>query len=516
MSVMALWRSTVIVSAMTMLSRVLGLVRDIVLLNVFGAGKDFDTFVVAFRIPNFFRRLFAEGAFSQAFIPVLTEYKTSRTHAEVQILISRVFGCLLTAMSLLTLIAMIAAPVIIYIYAPGFHQDPEKFALAVDLFRLTIPYLMFMSLTAFASSILNSYGSFASPAFAPVLLNIAMIAGAWWLTPFMAEPIMALGWAVVVAGVLQLAIQIPELWKKKLLIPPKVDFKHEGVDRILKLMLPALFGVSVTQINLLLNTIWASFMQDGSVSWLYSAERMTELPLGLIGVAIGTVILPSLSARHAEQDQTKFRGMLDWAAKIIMLVGIPASIALFMLSTPIIQALFQRGEFTLQDTQMTALALQCMSAGVISFMLIKVFAPGFYAQQDTKTPVRVGLIAVAANAILNVLFIGLFKLNGWEAEHMALAMASSGSALVNAGLLYYYLHKRNIYRFGAHWKKLAFQFSVANIVMIAALWYGLTWYQGDISQWLRVAEVMGLCVLGVVAYIVGLVVTGFRPRHLKH
>ncbi|ENW17527.1 murein biosynthesis integral membrane protein MurJ [Acinetobacter haemolyticus] len=513
---MALWRSTVIVSAMTMLSRVLGLVRDIVLLNVFGAGKDFDTFVVAFRIPNFFRRLFAEGAFSQAFIPVLTEYKTSRTHAEVQILISRVFGCLLTAMSLLTLIAMIAAPVIIYIYAPGFHQDPEKFALAVDLFRLTIPYLMFMSLTAFASSILNSYGSFASPAFAPVLLNIAMIAGAWWLTPFMAEPIMALGWAVVVAGVLQLAIQIPELWKKKLLIPPKVDFKHEGVDRILKLMLPALFGVSVTQINLLLNTIWASFMQDGSVSWLYSAERMTELPLGLIGVAIGTVILPSLSARHAEQDQTKFRGMLDWAAKIIMLVGIPASIALFMLSTPIIQALFQRGEFTLQDTQMTALALQCMSAGVISFMLIKVFAPGFYAQQDTKTPVRVGLIAVAANAILNVLFIGLFKLNGWEAEHMALAMASSGSALVNAGLLYYYLHKRNIYRFGAHWKKLAFQFSVANIVMIAALWYGLTWYQGDISQWLRVAEVMGLCVLGVVAYIVGLVVTGFRPRHLKH
>lgn len=513
---MALWRSTIIVSAMTMLSRVLGLVRDIVLLNVFGAGKDFDTFVVAFRIPNFFRRLFAEGAFSQAFIPVLTEYKTSKTHAEVQILISRVFGCLLTAMSLLTFVAMVAAPAIIYLYAPGFHNDPEKFDLAVDMFRLTIPYLMFMSLTAFASSILNSYGSFASPAFSPVLLNIAMIAGAWWLTPFMAEPIMALGWAVVVAGVLQLAIQIPELWKKNLLIPPKVDFKHEGVDRILKLMLPALFGVSVTQINLLLNTIWASFMQDGSVSWLYSAERMTELPLGLIGVAIGTVILPSLSARHAEQDQAKFKSMIDWAAKIIMLVGIPASIALFMLSTPIIQALFQRGEFTLEDTHMTALALQCMSAGVISFMLIKVFAPGFYAQQDTKTPVRVGLMAVAANAILNVVFIGFFKLIDWHAEHMALALASSGSALVNAGMLYFYLHKRNIYRFGAHWKKLGFQFLVANITMIAALAYALTWYQGDIAQWLRIAEVVGLCVLGVAAYVIGLLVTGFRPRHLKH
>ena len=512
---MALWRSTVIVSAMTMLSRVLGLVRDIVLLNVFGAGKDFDTFVVAFRIPNFFRRLFAEGAFSQAFIPVLTEYKTTRTHAEVQILISRVFGCLSTVMSLLTFVAMVAAPAIIYVYAPGFHADPEKFALASDMFRLTIPYLLFMSLTAFASSILNSYGSFTTPAFAPVLLNVAMIAGALWLTPYMAEPIMALGWAVLIAGALQLAIQIPELWRKKLLIPPKIDFKHEGVDRIMKLMLPALFGVSVTQINLLLNTIWASFMQDGSVSWLYSAERMTELPLGLIGVAIGTVILPSLSARHAEQDQVKFRSMIDWAAKVIVMVGLPASIALFMLSTPIIQALFQRGQFDLEDTQMTAMALQCMSAGVISFMLIKVFAPGFYAQQDTRTPVRVGLIAVAANAILNVVFIGFFKLIDWHAEHMALALASSGSALVNAGMLYFYLHKRDIFRFGGHWKKIFLQFMFANVVMIAALAYALSWYNGDVSQWMRVLEVLILCVVGVVAYLAALVAAGFRPRHIK-
>ena len=512
---MALWRSTVIVSAMTMLSRVLGLVRDIVLLNVFGAGKDFDTFVVAFRIPNFFRRLFAEGAFSQAFIPVLTEYKTTRAHAEVQILISRVFGCLATVMSLLTVFAMVVAPAIIYIYAPGFHDDPAKFALATDMFRLTIPYLLFMSLTAFASSILNSYGKFTTPAFAPVLLNVAMIAGALWLTPYMQTPIMALGWSVVAAGFLQLAIQIPELWREKLLIPPKVDFKHEGVDRIMKLMLPAIFGMSVTQINLLLNTIWASFMQDGSVSWLYSAERMTELPLGLIGVAIGTVILPSLSERNAEQDQTKFRAMMDWATKIIVLVGLPASIALFMLSTPIIQALFQRGAFTLEDTQMTALALQCMSAGVISFMLIKVFAPGFYARQDTKTPVRVGIMSVAANAILNVVFIGFFKLIDWHAEHMALALASSGSALVNAGMLYFYLHKRDIFRFGAHWKKLAVQFAIANAAMIAALWYGLTWYNYDATQWMRVIEVIGLCVVGAAAYGVALLLAGFRPRHLK-
>lgn len=512
---MALWRSTVIVSAMTMLSRVLGLVRDVVLLNVFGAGKDFDTFVVAFRIPNFFRRLFAEGAFSQAFIPILTEYKTTRTHAEVQILISRVFGCLASFMSLLTVIAMVAAPAILYIYAPGFHNDPAKFALATDMFRLTIPYLLLMSLTAFASSILNSYGSFSTPAFAPVLLNIAMIAAAWWLTPYMAEPIMALGWAVVIAGLLQFVIQVPELWRKRLLIPPKVDFKHEGVDRIMKLMLPAIFGMSVTQINLLLNTIWASFMQDGSVSWLYSAERMTELPLGLIGVAIGTVILPSLSERHAEQDQSKFRGMIDWAAKIIMMVGIPASIALFMLSTPIIQALFQRGQFDLGDTEMTALALQCMSAGVISFMMIKVFAPCFYAQQDTKTPVRVGLMAVAANAILNVIFIGFFKLIDWHAEHMALALASTGSALVNAVMLYFYLHKRNIFRFGGHWKKLGIQFTFANIAMIIALYIGLQWYNGDASQWIRIGEVIGLCIVGALAYVIALLLAGLRPHHLK-
>ena len=513
---MALWRSTFIVSAMTMLSRVLGLVRDMVLLNVFGAGKDFDTFVVAFRIPNFFRRLFAEGAFSQAFIPVLTEYKTTKLHAEVQILISRVFGCLLMVMSLLTLVCMIIAPVILYVYAPGFHNDPAKFDLAVDMFRLTIPYLMFMSLTAFASSILNSYGSFASPAFSPVLLNIAMIAGAWEFSQYFEQPIMVLGWAVIVAGVLQLAIQIPELWKRKLLIPPKVDFKHEGVDRILKLMLPALFGVSVTQINLLLNTIWASFMQDGSVSWLYSAERMTELPLGLIGVAIGTVILPSLSMSKAEQDQAKFRKMLDWAARVIVLVGVPASIALFMLSTPIIQALFEHGAFDARDTEMTAMALQCMSGGVLAFMLIKVFAPGFYAIQDTKTPVRVGLMAVAANAILNVVFLGLFKLIDWQAQHMALAIASSGSALVNAGMLYFYLHKRDIFRFGAHWKKLFIQFAIANLAMVATLWYAMTWYDGALSQWIRILEVIGLCIVGIVAYAIALFAAGFRPRQLKH
>lgn len=500
---------------MTMLSRILGLVRDMVLLNVFGAGKDFDTFVVAFRIPNFFRRLLAEGAFSQAFIPVLTEYKNTRTHQDVQILISRVFGGLLLITSVLTMLAMIAAPAILYVYAGGFSSDPAKFAQLVDLFRLTFPYLLFMSLTAFASSILNSYGSFTTPAFAPVLLNLSMILCALFLVDYVEPAIMSLGWAVLIAGVLQLALQLPELWRKKLLIPPKLDFKHEGVQRILHLMLPALFGVSVTQINLLLNTFWASHMQDGSVSWLYTAERMTELPLGLIGVAIGTVILPSLSSRHAEQDQTKFRAMLDWATKVIILVGVPASIALCMLATPIIQTLFQHGEFSSHDTQMTALALQCMSGGVISFMLIKVFAPGFYAQQDTRTPVRIGIITVFANMIITLILLGVFYLIGWKEQHMALALASSGSALVNAGLLYIALHRRNIYRFEGHWKKTFAQFAIANVMMMLVLWFGLQWFNGEASVLIRVFELLLLCVAGAAAYAVALLATGFRPRHLR-
>ena len=244
-------------------------------------------------------------------------------------------------------------------------------------------------------------------------------------------------------------------------------------------------------------------------------KPFTNKPLGLIGVAIGTVILPALSMRQSEQNTEKFRGMMDWAAKVIVLAGVPASIALFMLSTPIIQTLFQRGAFTANDTAMTSLALQCMSAGVIAFMLIKVFAPGFYAQQDTKTPVRVGIIAVVTNALLNVIFILIFKYIGWDAEHMALALASSGSALVNAGMLYFYLHRRNIYRFGAHWKKLAVQFMIANSVMIGSLWFALQWFNGNAAEWQRVLELLLICAVGAIAYALGLLIMGFRPRDLK-
>lgn len=513
---MALWRSTFVVSAMTMLSRVVGMVRDMVMVQYFGAGKEFDAFAVAFKIPNFFRRLFAEGSFSNAFVPVLSEYKQTKTHEEVQILISRVFGGLLMIMSLLTLIAMIIAPAVIYVYASGFANDPAKFQLTVDLFRLTVPYLLFMSLTAFAASILNSYQSFLTPAFAPVLLNLFMIGGAVFAVQYFDPAIMVIGWAVLFAGLAQFALQIPELWRKKLLVPPKIDFKHEGVRKILSLMLPGLFGVSVTQINLLLNTIWASYMQDGSISWMYAAERMTELPLGLIGVAIGTVILPSLSARNAEQNQENFKAMMDWAIKVIIAFGVPASIALYLLAIPVIQVIFQRGAFTLQDTQMTAMALQAMSAGVISFMLIKVLAPGFYAKQNTKTPVKIGIATVIVNAILTASFVGLFKIMGWSASHVALGLGASCSALVNAGLLYYFLHRYDIFKLEKHWIKLAIQFTLANGAMIIALHFAIDKFYANhmMSKEMQILNLILLIMIGLMSYAITLLATGFRIKDL--
>lgn len=513
---MSLWRSTIIVSAMTMLSRIAGLVRDVVLVQYFGAGKEFDAFAVAFKIPNFFRRLFAEGSFSNAFVPVLSEYKQTQTHAEVQILISRVFGNLLLIMSLLTLVAMIFAPAIIYLYASGFADDPTKFQLTVDLFRLTVPYLLFMSLTAFAASILNSYGSFLTPAFAPVLLNLSMILAAVFAIQYFDPAIMAIGWAVLFAGFIQFAIQIPELWRKKLLIPPKIDFQHQGVRKILTLMLPGLFGVSVTQINLLLNTVWASHMQTGSISWMYSAERMTELPLGLIGVAIASVILPSLSARNAEQNQEHFKSTLDWAIKVIVAFGLPATIALYILAMPLIQVIFQRGAFTFSDTQMTAMALQAMSFGVIAFMLIKVLAPGFYAKQDTKTPVKIGLVTVVANAILTASFVGLFKYMNWQATHIALGMGASASALINAILLYYYLHQREIFRLEKHWIKLAIQFIFANVVMAVALIYAMQYFYADYAmpKTMQLIYLIVLIAIGLISYALALFCSGFKFKDL--
>lgn len=510
-----LFRSTMVVSSMTMLSRILGLVRDVVLLGVFGAGGLMDAFLVAFKIPNFLRRLFAEGAFSQAFVPVLSEYKEKYSLQQVQILVSRTSGALLLVLSMLTVLVILIAPWVVTLFAPGFAEQPDKFAITAELLRLTFPYLLFISMTAFASGILQSYGRFAAPAFAPVLLNLCMIGGALIFAPMFDTPIMALGYAVAIAGLLQFLIQLPQLWQQKLLVAPKVDFKHEGVRRILKLMLPAIFGVSVTQINLLLNTVFASLMIGGSVSWLYAAERMSELPLGLIGVAIGTVILPSLSKSEAQKDDVSFKKTIDWAARLIILVGVPASAALFILADVLMQALFLRGEFTLRDSQMSALALRSMAGGILGFMLIKIFAPAFFARQDTKTPVKIGIISVFANMIFSVVFIGIFYFLEMPL-HGGLALATTGAAFVNAGLLYYFLYQREIFRFGSHWKKLFAQFAIATSAMIAALYVMLPYFPTNEAQWQRIIALLVMCAVGAAVYGVVLLATGFRPRQLKH
>ncbi len=508
-----LFRSTLIVSAMTMLSRILGLVRDMVLMGVFGAGGMMDAFLVAFKIPNFLRRLFAEGAFSQAFVPVLTEYKEKYSLDEVRILISRVCGALLLILMTLTVAVIALAPYVVAVFAPGF--DGEKASLASVLLRLTFPYLLFISMTAFLGSILQSYGRFATPAFAPVLLNLTMILGALCLAPMLSPPIMALGYAVAVAGLLQMLIQLPELYKDNLLAAPKIDFQHEGVRRILKLMLPAIFGVSVTQINLLLNTIFASLMIGGSVSWLYAAERLSELPLGLIGVAIGTVILPSLSSAQAKNDDTSFKDTLNWAARLIILVGLPASVAMFVLSDLLMITLFQRGQFSHHDALMSALALKSLSGGILGFMLIKIFAPAFFARQDTKTPVKIGIISVFANMLFSVMFIGIFHLIKLPL-HGGLALATTAASFVNAALLYYYLHTRNIWRFDGTWLKLFGQFGLATTAMAAALYAVMPYFPTHGTEWLRIAVLLGLCVLGAAVYAITLLMTGFRPHQLKH
>lgn len=506
-----LWRSTLIVSAMTMLSRVLGLVRDMVLMNAFGADKMMDAFLVAFKIPNFLRRLFAEGAFAQAFVPVLSEYKTQQGDAAVRDLVNKVAGSLSLILFLVTIVGVVGAPLLMWIFAPGFSGDAEKFNLAADMLQITFPYLLLISLTAFAGGILNSYGAFALSSFTPVLMNLVMIASALFLAPQLDIPIMALAWGVLLAGVAQLAIQIPALYNIGMLPRFKVAFADEGVKKIFTLMLPAMFGVSVSQINLLLDTILASFLVSGSVAWLYTAERLTELPLGLIGIAVATVILPSLSAKHAEKSEAEFKAMLDWALRVIVLVGVPASLAMLILAEPMIAALFHHGKFSDKDVAMSAAALQALSGGILAFMLIKVFAPGYYSRQDIKTPVKIGIIAMISNMVFNLMLV-------WHFKHVGLAFASTLSAFLNAGLLYHGLHKQNVFRLEKHWRVLALRYGFANMAMVAVLLV----ITPSLAFWLdanavhKVAYLLAICVAGVVTYLVALTVTGFKWRELKH
>ncbi|MBR9925495.1 MAG: murein biosynthesis integral membrane protein MurJ [Gammaproteobacteria bacterium] len=505
-----LMRSGLVVSAMTMLSRVMGLVRDVVVATFLGAGNGSDAFFVAFKIPNFLRRLFAEGAFNQAFVPVLSEYSTQRNKQEIRELLNAVAGSLTAILALITALAMLGAPWLVWVFAPGFGRDPEKLAMTADMLRLTFPYLLLISLTAFSGSVLNTWNRFAVPAFTPVLLNISLIGAALLLMPLMEEPAMALAWGVLIAGAAQLAFQVPFLLRLGLLPTPWPNFAHEGVKRILKLMAPALFGVSVSQINLLLDTVLASLLTAGSVSWLYYSDRLVELPLGVFGVAIGTIILPALSKRHAEQSTEHFSAMLDWAIRVVLLLGVPAALALAVLAEPFLITLFHYGAMTDTDIQMAAMSLRAYAFGLVAFMVIKVLAPGFFARQDTKTPVKVGIIAMVANMVFNLLLI-------WPLAHAGLALATALSAFLNAGLLGYLLYRQKVLVFQPGWGRYAVQLVGGSALMSIALYLAAPDWQEwlDFALWQRIRWVAGLVVLGGGLYFAWLAAFGLRLRHFK-
>ena len=506
-----LLRSSLVVGTMTMLSRVLGLVRDVVIAGYFGSSAAADAFFVAFKIPNFLRRLFAEGAFAQAFVPVLSEYRTQRKFPEVRELVSRVSGTLAATLFMVTVLGVLAAPILIRVFAPGFVDEPEKLALAGDMLRITFPYLLLISLTALAGSILNSYGRFAVPAITPVLLNLCLIGSTLLLTPYFDQPVMALAWGVAIAGISQLLLQIPFLWQIRLLPLPKWGSEHDGTRRILTLMIPALFGVSVSQINLLLDTVLASFLETGSVSWLYYSDRLSELPLGVFGIAISTVILPSLSRKHAEDSTDYFSKTIDWALRLVLLIAIPSAVALFLLAGPLIATLFDYGEMQNRDVLMAAMSLQAYSLGLVAFMLIKVLAPGYFSRQDTKTPVRIAIKAMIANMVLNLILV-------FPLQHVGLALATTLSAYLNAGLLFYGLIRCGVYRPAKGWITYFGQLALANTAMGAVLWY----LAADVSFWLewsvleRASQTAMLVCSGLLVYAMTLMVSGIRPRHFKH
>lgn len=497
---------------MTMLSRVLGLIRDVVFAQMLGVSSGTDAFFVAFRIPNFMRRLFAEGAFNQAFVPVLSEYRTKGPFAGTKELINRVAGTLGGVLIWVTAIGVIGAPVLISIFAPGFSDNAQQRALAVEMLRLTFPYLFFIALVAFSGSILNTWNRFAVPAFTPVLLNVCLIGAALFVTPFFAEPrqAVALAWGVLIAGIVQLLFQLPFLWRLDLLPRPTFFWRDPGVQRILTLMLPALFGVSVNQINLLLDTILASLLPTGSVTWLYYSNRLNELPLGVFGIAIATVILPSLSKKHAKKSVASFSKTLDWAMKLVLLIGWPAALAIATISQPLLSTLFQYGEFTAHDVYMTSLSLRAYSVGLLAFMLVKVLAPGFFARQDIKTPVKYAVVTLVLNMVLMLALVG-------PLQHAGLALATSLAAWVNAGLLFFGLYRTGIFKPLAGWWLYLLRLVLAGAAMVAVLWWmagdAETWYHWQV--WQRAWHMAALIGAGFVAYVGVLLISGLRPRHLR-
>jgi putative peptidoglycan lipid II flippase len=512
-----LLKSTVSVGSATIASRILGFVRDIVFARYFGVSGATDAFFLAFKIPNFMRRLFAEGSFSLAFVPVLSEVREKGSRKELRELIDNVTGTLAGVLLIITAIGVLAAPVVLAVFAPGWLiEGRPEFWLSAGMLRITFPYVLLISLTALAGGILNTFERFLVPALTPVLLNVSLIAATVLLSGHMDVPVKALAWGVLAAGVAQLLIQVPALTRLGVMPRPRWGWRHSGVRKILRLMIPTLIGSSVAQVNLLLDMVIATFLVSGSVTWLYYSDRLMEFPLGVFGVALSTVILPNLSRKFVTQNPRAFSATLDWSLRLAMIITLPAALGLAVLAKPILITLFQYGAFQMSDVDMSALSLAAYALGLPAFIAVKVLAPGFYARQDTKTPVKIAITAMVSNMLLNFLFVGTLLLVGFSGPHTGLALASSVAAYVNAALLYRSLRRQKAYRPEPGWARVAGAVVLGSLAMVIVL----IWQYGEIQQWVdasaiaRAGRLTGLIAFSMLVYGLVIIAGGLRKRHL--
>jgi len=509
-------RSGLIVSVMTLLSRILGLARDVVVARLMGDGAGADVFFFANKIPNFLRRLFSEGAFAQAFIPVLTEVHHEEDEAKLKAFVAKISGTLGAIVFVVAIIGVVASPVLAALFGMGWfveylNDEPggDKFTLASTMLKITFPYLAFVSLTGLSGAILNTLNKFAVAAFTPVLLNVCIISCAVWLAPDMQQPAYGLAWGVFIGGIVQLLFQLPFLYRAGLLVKPKWGWHDPHVVKVRTLMIPALFGVSVGQLNLLFDTLIASFLVTGSISWLYYSDRLLEFPLGLFGIAIATVILPTLSRNHVGKDPLSFADNMDWSVRMVSVLGLPAAVGLAFMAEPILTVIFQRGEFTAETARMASYSLIAYSFGLWFFMLVKVLAPGFYSRQDTKTPVRFGIYCMVANMVFNLIFAIPYG-------YIGLAIATSLSAALNAILLYQQLHRDGVFSLS--------RFTVvflAKVVLacVAMAWVIIQFALYDAFYLLTLTEqivhVTKTIAAAVATFIAVLLLTGTKSSHFK-
>ncbi|MBD1587983.1 murein biosynthesis integral membrane protein MurJ [Pseudomonas typographi] len=504
---MNLLKSLAAVSSITMISRVLGFVRDTLIARIFGAGMASDAFFIAFKLPNLLRRIFAEGAFSQAFVPILAEYKHQQGEEATRTFVAYVAGMLTLALALVTVLGVLAAPWVIWLTAPGFANTPEKFQLTSALLRVTFPYILLISLSSLAGAVLNTWNRFSVPAFTPTLLNVSQIGFALFLTPYFDPPVMVLAWGVLAGGVLQILYQLPHLKKIGMLVLPRIAWRHSGTRRVMRKMLPAILGVSVSQVSLIINTIFASFLAAGSVSWMYYADRLMELPSGVLGVALGTILLPTLAKTYANKDRDEYSRILDWGLRLCFVLVLPCSVALALLAEPLTVSLFQYGKFDAFDAAMTQRALVAYAVGLLGIILIKVLAPGFYAQQNVRTPVKIAIFTLVVTQLLNLAFIVPLK-------HAGLALAISGGATLNAAMLYWQLRRQGLFQPQPGWAPFLGKLLLAVLAMAAALYGVMLWMPawgagGMLERLLRLAV---LVAVGVAVYFGVLLGLGFRLK----